>query len=173
MQRVCFEEGVQTRFWTHKLLIKTFSKVWRSHNKDPIVKLGSLSHNSLQYCAYLSLPWPWAIIRIQVMGNCLSPQIILFTTYNLGSAIFTWPILSWITHKNSSFSHIDLDFQVWYKLLHDSWCKSCFFNFSSYSLTSCNFFQIQYQILHRFTHNTFCKNQTSLSYINIEMVSLP
>jgi hypothetical protein len=136
-------------FWggcSNKILdsqTRTFSKVWRIHNKDPIVKLGSLSHDSLQYCAYLSLTWPWVIIPTKVMGNCPSPQIILFATYNLGGAIFTWPILSWITHKNSSFSHTNSDLQVWYKLLHDSWCKRCFSNFNSYSLTSsCNSFQI-------------------------------
>ncbi len=112
---------------------KVFSKVQRSHNNDPIVKLGSLGHNSLEYCTYLSSPWPWAIIPINIMG---SSQIILFTTYNLRSANFKWSILSWITHRNSSLDHIDSNLQIWYKLLHNSWCKKCFLNFNSYSLAS-------------------------------------
>jgi hypothetical protein len=70
------------------------------------------------------------------MGNCLSPQIIFFATYNLGSVVFTWSILSWITQKNSSLDHISFDLQIWYKLLHDSWCKRCFLNFCSYSFAS-------------------------------------
>jgi hypothetical protein len=40
------------------------------------------------------------------MGNCPSPQIILFTTCNLESAIFTWSILfifSYITTVPSQF----------------------------------------------------------------------
>ncbi len=70
------------------------------------------------------------------MGNCPSPQIILFATCNLGSVVFTWSILSWIMHRNSSLECTYLDLQVWYKLLHNSWCKRCFLNFNSYSLTS-------------------------------------
>jgi hypothetical protein len=119
---------------------RTFSKIWRNCNKYAIVKLGSLGHNSLEYYAYLSSPWPWTIIPIKIMGNCPSPQIILFATYNLGNAILSWSILSWITHRNSSFKHTNLDLQVWYKLLHNSWCKRCFFNFRSYSLASLLFF---------------------------------
>ncbi len=74
------------------------------------------------------------------MGNFPSPYIILFTTCKLEDAIFAWSILSWITYKNSSFDHIDSDLQVWFKLLHDYWCKRCFFNFSSYSFASLLFF---------------------------------
>jgi hypothetical protein len=70
------------------------------------------------------------------MGNCPSPKIILFATCNLGSVVFTSSILSWIMYRNSSLECTNLDPQVWYKLLHDSWCKRCFFNFSSYSLVS-------------------------------------
>jgi hypothetical protein len=112
---------------------RAFSKVQRNHNTDPIVKLGSLGHNSMEYWAYLSSPWPWAIIPINVMG---SPQIIFFATYNLRSAIFKWSIFSWITHKNSSLDYIDLNLQIWYKLLHNTWCKICFLSFNSYFLAS-------------------------------------
>jgi hypothetical protein len=70
------------------------------------------------------------------MGNCPSPNIILLHTYNLGSTIFAWSILSWIMHKNSSFNHIKLILQVWYKFIHDSWCKICFISFASYSKAS-------------------------------------
>ncbi len=38
-----------------------FCKVQRSRNNDPIVKLGSLGHNSLEYCAYFSSQWSCAI----------------------------------------------------------------------------------------------------------------
>jgi hypothetical protein len=51
---------------------KVFSKVQNRHNMDPIVKLGSLGHNLLKYCTYLSLPWPYAIISVRVRGNCRS-----------------------------------------------------------------------------------------------------
>ncbi len=114
---------------------RAFSKVQRTCNNDLIVKLGTLDHNSLEYCTYLSSPWPWAIIPINVMGNYPSAQIILFDTCDLGNAIFAWSILSWITHRNSSLDPTDLDLQIWYKLLHNYWCKKCFFNFNSYSLT--------------------------------------
>jgi len=117
-----------------------FSKIQKSPNKDPIVKLGSLGHNLLEYCANLSMPWPWTIIPVNILGNCSSPQIILFATCNLGNVVFTWSILSWITQKNSSLECTYLDLQVWYKLLHNSWCKRCFLNFSSYSFASLLFF---------------------------------
>jgi hypothetical protein len=80
--------------------IGVFFKIWNSCNKDPIVKLGSLGHNPLEYYAYLSSPWPCAFILVRVTCNCPSPKIILLATWNLGSAVFTWSILSWITHNN-------------------------------------------------------------------------
>jgi hypothetical protein len=115
---------------------KAASKVHNNHNKDPIVKLGSFVHNSLNYCAYLSSPWPCIIIPIKVMGNCPRPNIILLHTCNLGNTIFAWSILSWIMHKNSSFNHTSFVLQVWNKFLHDFWCKICFLSFASYSRTS-------------------------------------
>jgi len=90
------------------------------------VKLGSFGHNSIEYYAYISSPWPCVIIRVRVISNCPSPDIILLHTCNLGSAIFAWSILSWIIHKNSSFDRIDFVFQVRYKILHDFWCRICF-----------------------------------------------
>ncbi len=108
------------------------SEVRKSHNKDPIVKLGLFGHNSLNYCAYLSSPWPWTIISMRVMDNFPSPNIVLLHTCNLGSAIFTWSILSWILQRNSSFDRTNSILQVWYKFLHDSWCKICFLIFTSY-----------------------------------------
>jgi hypothetical protein len=51
-------------------------------------------------------------------------------------------ILSWITY-NWEFifkSHTNSDLQIWYKLMYDSWCKMCFFNFNSYFFTSLLFF---------------------------------
>ncbi len=80
----------------------SFSKILNSCNKDPIVKLGSLGQNPLEYYTYLSLPWPCALIPVRVMGNCPSLEITLLATWNLGNAIFTLSILSWITHKNYS-----------------------------------------------------------------------
>jgi hypothetical protein len=112
------------------------SKVRKNHNKDPIVKLGSFGHNSLEYYAYLSSPWPCTIIPIRVMGNFPRPNIILLHTHNLGKIVFAWSILSWIMHRNSSFDCIDSILQVWYKFLHDSWCRICFFSFASYFKTS-------------------------------------
>ncbi len=92
---ICFAKDVQKNvFWgrcSNKILdsqTRAFSKIQKHRNKYPTVKLGSLGHNSLEYCAYLSSPWPWVIIPIKVMGNCPSPQIILFATYNFGNAIF-------------------------------------------------------------------------------------
>ncbi len=105
---------------------RAFSKVRKNRNNDPIVKLGSLGHNSLEYCAYLSLPWLWAIIPINVMGNCPSPQIIFFAICNIKNVVFAWSILSWIKQRNSSFNCTNSNLQVWYKLLHDSWCKRHF-----------------------------------------------
>jgi hypothetical protein len=93
VSRICSKKSFHSQ-------IRTFSKIWNSRNKDPIMKLGSLGHNSLEYYAYLSSPWPHAIILMKVMGSCPSLEIILLATWNLRSAVFTWPILSWITHKN-------------------------------------------------------------------------
>jgi hypothetical protein len=115
---------------------RIFSKVRRSYNKDPIVKLGFLSHTSMEYYVYLSSPWPWAIIPVNIMSNYPNPQIILFATCNLGNAVFTWSILSWIMHRNSYLECKYLDLQVWYNLLDNFWCKRCFFNFNWYSLAS-------------------------------------
>jgi hypothetical protein len=112
------------------------SKVCKRHNKDPIVKLGSFGHNSLEYCAYFSSSWPCAIILVRVMGNCPSSYIILLHTYNLGSTIFAWSILSWIMYRNASFDCTDFVLQIWYNFLHDSWCKISFLSFASYSKTS-------------------------------------
>ncbi len=63
-----------------------------------------------------------------------------FVVANLGNAVSTWSILSWITHKNSSLECKDSDLQLWYKLLHNFWCKRCFFNHISYFLASLLFF---------------------------------
>jgi hypothetical protein len=112
------------------------SKVCNSRNKDPIVKLGSFGHNSLKYCAYLSSPWPSAIILVKVIGNYPRPNIILLHTCNLGNEVFAWSILSWIMHKNSSFDRTDYVLQIWYKFLLNSWCRICFLSFTSYSRTS-------------------------------------
>ncbi len=112
------------------------SKVCNNCNKDPIVKLGLFGHNSLEYYAYLSSPWPYAIIPVRVMGNCPRPTIISLHICNVGSAIFTWSILSWIMHKNSSFNCTNTILQIWYKFLHNFWCKICFLSFTSYSKAS-------------------------------------
>jgi hypothetical protein len=88
------------------------SKLCKSHNKDPIVKLGLFGHNSLKYYAYLSSPWPCTFILVRVMGNCPNPYIIFLHICNLGSAIFAWSILLWIMHKNSSFDHTNSILQV-------------------------------------------------------------
>ncbi len=68
--------------------------------------MGSLSHNLLEYYAYLSSPWPYAIIPVKVTSNCPTPKIILLATWNFGSVVFTWSILSWITHKFWSLSMV-------------------------------------------------------------------
>jgi hypothetical protein len=75
-----------------------------------------------------------------VMGNCPSPNIILLHTYNLRNIVFAWSILSWIMHRNSFFDCIKSILQIWYKFLHDSWCKICFFSFASYFIASLLFF---------------------------------
>jgi hypothetical protein len=102
--------------------------------------LGSFGHNSLEYCAYFSSPWPRVIIHVRVFGNFLSPNIILLHIYNLGSIVFAWSIFSWIMHRNSPFDCTNSVLQVWYKFLLDSWCKICFFSFTSYFITSLLFF---------------------------------
>ncbi len=71
-----------------------------------------------KYYAYLSSPWSCIIILVRVTGNYPRPNIILLHTYNLGSTIFAWSILSWILHRKSLFDDIDFIFQVWYKNLH-------------------------------------------------------
>jgi hypothetical protein len=76
---------------------------------------------------------------MRVMDNFPSP-IILLHICNLGNAIFAWSILSWIMQRNSSFHCIDSILQVWYKFLHDSWCKMCFLIFTSYFKASLLFF---------------------------------
>jgi hypothetical protein len=119
---------------------KAASKVHNSCNKDLIVKFELFGHNSLEHCAYLSSPWPCVIILVRVMGNCPRPNIILLHTCNLGNIVFTWSILSWIMHKNSSFDHIDFVLQVWYKFLYDYCYRICFLNFTSYFKTSLLFF---------------------------------
>jgi len=132
------------------------------------VKFGSFGHNSLESCAYLSFLYPCVIVPMKVMGNCPSPYIILLQTCNLGSEVFTWSILSWIMHKNSSFDHTNYVFQVWYKFIHDYWCKICFFSFPSYSITSLLFLPTFV-----ITNNAFSKDRPSLSHIDILMVSFP
>jgi hypothetical protein len=72
----------------------------------------------------------------RVMGNCPSPNIILLQTCNLGNVIFARSILSWIMHRNSSFNHTNSILHMWYKFLHDFWCKICFLSFSSYLIAS-------------------------------------
>jgi hypothetical protein len=119
-----------------------YSKIWASskaqkrHNNDPIVKLGSFGHNSLENYTYFSSPWPCTVILVRVMGNCPSLEFILFITWNLRSTTFARSILSWITHMNSSLDCTNSDLQIWYKLLQASWCNICFFNFNSYSFIS-------------------------------------
>jgi hypothetical protein len=46
------------------------------------------------------------------------------------------PFCHGITHKNSSLDCTNSNLQVWYKLMQDSWCNICFFNFNSYSFAS-------------------------------------
>jgi len=75
----------------------------KNHNKNSVVKFESFGHNSFEYWIYLSNPCPWVTIHVKVIGNFLSLEIIFLHTCSLGSAIFTWSILSWITHRNSSF----------------------------------------------------------------------
>jgi hypothetical protein len=121
--------------------IEIASKVRKSCSKDPIMKLGSFGHNSLEYCAYLSSPWPCYHTR-EGNGQLSKLNIILFHICNLGSAIFAWSILSWIMQRNSSFDRTNFVFQIWYNFLHYSWCKICFFNFVSYYRASLLFFLI-------------------------------
>jgi len=104
-------------------------------SKDPIVKLELFYHNSLEYCAYFSSLCPCVIIPMRVMGNS-KPIYDLLQTCNLGSAIFLWSILSWIMHRSWFFNCTNYIHQMWYKFLHDSWCKICFLSFPSYSITS-------------------------------------
>jgi hypothetical protein len=111
------------------------SKV-QKNNKGPIVKLGSFGHNLFKYWAYISSLCWWAIISIRITRNCPSLKMILLHNWGLGKVIFVWSILSWITHKNFSFDQIDYILHVWYKFLHDSWCKMCFLSFISYSIAS-------------------------------------
>ncbi len=75
-----------------------------------------------------------------------------------------WSILSWITHRNSYLECTYLDLQVWYKLLHNFWCKRCFFNFSPYSFTSLLFFP-------NFDIKSFNDSHT-VHFINIEPLFL-
>ncbi len=109
LQHTCKEE------FCEGCLNKTFdfeigatSNVYKSRNKDPIMKLGLFGHNSLKYCAYLSSLWPCVIIPVKVMDNYLSLDIILLHTCNLRNIIFAWSILSWIMHRNSSFVALTL-----------------------------------------------------------------
>jgi hypothetical protein len=119
----------------------------------------------LEYCAYLSSPWPWTIILINVMGKCPSSQIILFATYNLASVVFAWFILSWTIHKNSSLDRTDSNLQVWYQLLHDFWCNRHFFNFTSYSSMSLLFFPIL--TLHpSMPHTQYTSQKQSLFFLH-------
>jgi hypothetical protein len=148
------------------------SKVHNSCNKDLIVKLGSFGHNSLKYCAYFSSPWPCAIIPVRIMGNYPRLDIILLHICNLGSASFACSILSWIMHRNSSFDPTNSILQIWYKLLHDSWCRIYFLYFASYFKASLLFFPNldiksfkDSQIMH------FLKHKPPFSHIDIEMVS--
>jgi hypothetical protein len=144
------------------------SKVRNSRNKDPIVKLGLFGHDSLEYYAYFTYPWPCVIVLIRVMGNCPRLNIILLHTYNLGNAVFAWFILSWIMHKNSSFNRIE-SLQIWYKFLYDSWCKICFLCFTPYFIGILS--QFAYWIFQGFTNNAFRKHKPPLSHIDIRMVS--
>jgi len=92
--------------------IRIASNVHKSHSKDSIVKLGSFGHNSLEYYAYFSSLCPCTIIPVKVMGNYLSPDIILLHTCSLGSEVFAWSILSWIMHRNSSFDYTNFVLQM-------------------------------------------------------------
>jgi hypothetical protein len=62
-------------------------------------------------------------------------DIILLHTCNLGNAIFAWSILSWIIIGIHPLITL-IVFQLWYKILHDSWCRICFLSFASYFRTS-------------------------------------
>ncbi len=110
------------------------SKVQKSHNKYPIMKFGSFGHNSFKYGTYLSSSCPWAVIPVRVLGNCPSLDILLLHICNLGITVFAWSILLWITHRDSSFDWMDFILHVWYYFLHDSWCRTCFLRFISYSI---------------------------------------
>jgi hypothetical protein len=109
------------------------SKAQKSRNIDPIVKLGSFGHNSFEYWAYISSPCPWATCESN--RQLSKPRYHFVTHCSLGTSIFTWSILSWITHGNSSFDWTNFILHVWHKFLHDSWCKMCFLSFISYSNT--------------------------------------
>jgi hypothetical protein len=84
---------------------------------------------------HLSSPCPWTIIHVRIIGNCPSLDIILLHICNLGRVVFTWSILSWTVHMNSSFDWTNFVFHVWYKLIHDYWCRMCFISFISYSIS--------------------------------------
>jgi hypothetical protein len=73
------------------------------------------------------------------MGNCPSLDIILLHTYNLGNVVFTWSILSWLMHRNSSINHTDFILQIWWV---STWflVQICFLIFASYSKPSLLFF---------------------------------
>ncbi len=110
-------------------------KVRKCYNKEPIVKLGSIAHNSFEYWTYISSPCPWAIIPIRVTCNWWNLEIILLHIWTLGRIFFVLSILSWIMQRNSTFDQTNFVLHVWYKFLHNFWCKTYFFSFTSYSIT--------------------------------------
>jgi hypothetical protein len=69
---------------------KATSKVYNNYNKDQVVKLGLFGHISLEYCAYVSSPWPCTIIPVKVISNYPRLDIILLHTYNIGNIVFAW-----------------------------------------------------------------------------------
>jgi hypothetical protein len=101
-----------------------------------------LGQNSLKYWTKVLSPCPWTLIPINVIGNYPSLDTILFFTWSQGKVVLKWSILSWITHKKSSFDCTDLTLQVWYRRQQDSWWILCFFNLISCSSHKGCFFLI-------------------------------
>ncbi len=84
---------------------RSFSKIWKRRNNDPIVKLGSFSHNSLEYCICMTMRYH----TNEGNGQLSKPKNHFVFIWNLGSAVFAWSILSWITHRNSSLDRTNFD----------------------------------------------------------------
>ncbi len=116
------------------------SKLYKNSQQKPNCEIGIVWPQLIRILCISVIPMTMCYHTHKGNGQLSKPKYHFLHTYNLGSTVFAWSILSWIMHRNSSFNCINSILQVWYNFLYDFWCKICFLSFASYFRASLLFF---------------------------------